>query len=123
MNGLNFCDAIWCYINTADNALYLIGVVYRSPNSTDDNNRKLLSMFETINTMHFQHLMIMGDFNLPAIDYNNMTVGSDEESIGSKFFDITQDIFLFQHVTFNTRYRLGNRPSMLDYVFSNEEDM
>ena len=61
-------------------------------------------MFEMVNTMHFQHLMIMGDFILQAIDYNRMTVGTDEESIRAKFFDITQDMFSFQHVGFNTRY-------------------
>ena len=39
------------------------------------------------------------------------------------FFDITQDIFLKQHVDFNTRFREGNESSMLDLIFTNEDYM
>ena len=44
--------------------------------------------------------------------------GSDS-SIPAKFFDITQDLFLKHHVDFNTRFREGDNPSMLDLFFTN----
>ena len=36
------------------------------------------------------------------------------------FFYATQDLFLEKHVNFSTRFREGNEPSMLDYIFTNE---
>ena len=36
----------------------------------------------------------------------------------ASFFDVTQDLFLKQHVDFNTRFREGNEPSMLDLIFT-----
>ena len=77
-----------------------------------------ISLFEKVGTFQFSHLLIMGDFNFPVIDYINMTVNAPDDSASSKFFDATQDMFLFQHVNFNTRHRLGNQPSTLDYIFT-----
>ena len=48
--------------------------------------------------------------------------GSDI-SLPAIFFDITQDLFLKQHVDFNTRFREGNESSMLDLIFTNEDYM
>ena len=47
-----------------------------------------------------------------------------EESTAQLFFDKTQELlFLSQCVKFNTRIRHNNQASMLDLVFTNEEDM
>lgn len=40
-----------------------------------------------------------------------------------KFFDLTHDLFLYQHVEEFTRFRLDQEPSLLDLVFTNEETM
>ena len=53
-------------------------------------------------TKKFKHLLIMGAFNFPEVD-------------------CLQDNFLFQEVIFNTRYREGQQPSLLDLVIVNEE--
>ena len=51
---------------------------------------------------------------------NYLIKGSDI-SLPVNFFDTTQELFLKQHVDFNTRFWEGNEPSMLDLIFTNED--
>jgi len=67
-------------------------------------------------------LLLMGDFNYPEINYDDYTVSAGEDSPPSNFFTCTQDLFLFQHVTEFTRYRENQKPSILDYVFTYDEN-
>ena len=39
------------------------------------------------------------------------------------FLDTVDDLFLFQHITEPTRFRQDEIPSLLDLVFTNEQDM
>jgi len=64
----------------------------------------------------------MGDFNFPEIDYNGYEVHAPCGSDATKFFDMTQDLFLSQHVHDHTRFRQGQNPSLLDYIFTYEEN-
>ena len=66
--------------------------------------------------------MIMGDFNYPHIDFINGTVAAADDDDSTVFFNKTQELCLFQHVTEITRIRQNQRPSKLDYVFTDEED-
>ena len=65
----------------------------------------------------------MGDFNFGCIDYEMYNVDDAEDSPAQNFFDKTQDLFLKPCVTFQTRVRHNNQPSLLDLVFTNEEGM
>ena len=97
LNNFDFCDATWCSVTVDTNVTCLIGVVYRSPNSNEENNNKLLSLLEKVSSSSFTNLLIMGDFNLPLIDYSDMTVNASEESFSMKFFDATQDVSVSAH--------------------------
>ena len=68
-------------------------------------------------------MLIMGDFNYPAIDYLQNSVSAGHDSAAAKFLDITQDLLLFQHVTEPTRMRQGQQPSTLDYVFTDSNNV
>ena len=57
---------------------------------------------------------MMGDFNLPEIDYDKFEVRGEESSYQQRFFDTTQDLFLVQNVFDETRFRQGQLPSKLD---------
>ena len=46
-----------------------------------------------------------------------------DNSLPANIVDVTQDLFLKQHVDFNTRFREGNVLSMLDLIFTNEDYM
>ena len=40
-----------------------------------------------------------------------------------KLIENIRDNFLFQHITMQTRGRLGNKSNILDCIFTNEEGM
>jgi len=64
----------------------LIGTVYRSPNSTKENNDKLLTFMKEVTEYDSRmRMVIMGDFNLPEIDYENYMVRDDNDSFQSRF--------------------------------------
>ena len=89
----------------------LIGVVYRSPNSTSANDQIL---FDIVNIASNHETIIMGDFNYPDISWANDVSGTK----GRDFHGLLQDTFLHQHVLFPTR---GD--NILDLVVSSDPDI
>ena len=65
-------------------------------------------------------MVLVGDFNYPSIDWDNLTATRIEEK---QFLESVCDNFLCQHVEEATRIRIGQSPNMLDLIFSNEERM
>ena len=68
------------------------------------------------------HLLISGDFNLSAIDWENHCVQHNQEYL-TRFVNTIHDCFLFQHVKQPTRYREGETSNILDLILTNEEGM
>ena len=105
-----FNESVWCHVQQDDFSL-IIGCCYRSTSSTADNNDELLKLLDRATQYSARaHILIMGDFNYPDIDYNNWKVDSNTEKDSSRFFDKTQDLFLYQHVSDFTRVRAGQEP-------------
>ena len=69
------------------------------------------------------HLLIMGDFNMKEINWEQGDTSVSEDHIATLFLENIRDCYLFQHVHEPTRYRHDNTPSILDLVLTNEEDM
>lgn len=69
-------------------------LVYRSPNSSQANDKDL---FELIRDHEKNHL-IVGDFNFPKINWNNWS--SDRKAEG--LLDVMEDKFMHQLVDFPT---------------------
>jgi len=98
--------------NKKDNIV--IGNIYRSPQSTLENNSK---MYEAINYVCDNYKckkLFVGDFNFGNINWNNWQGSSSE----IQFLECLRRNFLLQHVTEPTRYRGSNVPSLLDLVIS-----
>ena len=55
------------------------------------------------------------------MNYKGHTVHADIDSDAYKFFVTTQDLYLFQYITEDTRKREGTTVSVLDYVFTDED--
>ena len=68
-------------------------------------------------------MCIIGDFNHKEIKWNQYCVEGSENFQAAKYFDVTQDLYLFQHVCDATRVRTGQRPSDIDLVLTNEQFM
>ena len=119
----HFDSNIWCWITPMNNSKkILVGSVYRSPTSTRENNRLLLQQLDRANDIAGDNkLLIMGDFNIPDIDWVNRDVLVGAPKIDRDLFKKTQDCFLYQHVTKQTRFR-GNSSSTLDLIFTREEE-
>ena len=68
-----FADSIWVKIHLNNNDNLIIGCVYRSPNSTPENNDNFLALLFRVAETDPSHLLILGDINLPDINWNTMT--------------------------------------------------
>jgi hypothetical protein len=119
----DFQESVWCNIKLEKNCKMLVGCVYRSPTTSDENNEKLLQLMRAASEVKADYLVVMGDFNWKEIDWNTMTAKAGDEHITHKFIECIRDCFIHQHVDFPTRYREGNIPSTLDLVFTNEEQL
>ena len=83
-------------------------LVYRSPNSTEENTGHLCNLIQKNPNCTF-----IGDFNLPDIDWSNKTSGKK----GRKLLETTEDNFIEQVIEFPTHIKgntldlcLTNRP-------------
>ena len=84
-------DAIWCNLVTGHTTV-IIGVVYRGPNITKQNNEKI---HNAINEVSKGDCIIMGDFNHGNIKWDTLQSTGVEDST---FLFLVQDNFLTQHV-------------------------
>ena len=120
---MKFEESLWCQIKVEGEQL-LIGLCYRTPTSSSGNDAELLLMLDhVISHAGSRHVMIIGDFNYPEIDYVNETVAAGETASATLFFNKTQELCLHQHVKRVTRERQGQVSSLLDYVFTEEENL
>ena len=115
------CSA-WSFIKLAENKTLLCGVIYRSPNSSGENNQKLVRLMQGAAAAKCEHLLICGDFNLPSIDWSVYQSHESETAFSSDFVKVVEELALYQHARNFTRFR-GTQRSCLDLVFTNEECM
>ena len=119
----SFKDAIWCEIRLYRGDKLLVGCVYRSPNSTNENNALLLELLKAATNGKHSHVVIMGDFNYPEIDWVRecSTVGVNHQA--TKFMEGVRDTFMHQHFEHPTHRRGNQQENTLDLIFSNEQGM
>ena len=113
--------------------LYVV-CVYRSPSLTsEDENEKLLSQLAKMPTNDETNLILMGDLNLPDINWDLGIVNKPLNSVDKKYIIQSQflDLFLMKGFKWfihdeKTRVRKVNdkiQQSTLDQVMSNNEAM
>ena len=117
-----FDCSCWVTVKLSNNKTLLVGVVYRSPNSSAENNDKLLAMLREAATVRVDYLTICGDFNVPRINWNTNQCLDTDGSFSQAFLEVIEETNMFQHATGPTRFR-GDQRSCLDLVFTNEKDM
>ena len=105
-----FCQCV-CVRLKGQNREIGIYVVYRSPNSSRENDEALCSLMKKLRGQ----LVVVGDFNFPGIRW--MTGGSDAK--GRAFFDTLEDGHMTQHVEEATHIS-GN---VLDLIISSDAEM
>ena len=96
--------------------------VYRSPNSSPENNTKLNILLQSAVNLNANMTVIVGDFNYKEIDWNSNQVRSGPDHPASKIHDTINDLFLSQLVTEPTRFRHGESQNTLDWVVTDSPD-
>ncbi len=119
---MDFVESVWCEFKLTGSDNILIGGIYRSPNSTKENDDKLNSSLLYASN-HCSHLLIMGDFNHPEINWTDVTSPTDDNHKASIFLESVRDAYLYQHVSDATHFRSNQQANILDLVFTNEESM
>ena len=121
LNDHNFQESIWCKVERGGQSL-LLGTVYRSPNSSDENDFNLFNLMNDneIIQKKYNKICIMGDFNFPSINWTNRALSEGKK--GCKFQESIDDSLLFQMVENSTRHRHGQSSNLLDLVIVNDEE-
>ena len=121
-NGIPFDSSTWCWVTPTKGKKVLVGCIYRSPSSLIMNNDKLLKLMDQANEIAGNsRLLILGDFNIPNIDWINITSMPTAKKIEKDLLGKITDNLMYQHVKENTRIR-GNQKSILDLILTKEED-
>ena len=98
----------------------VLGLVYRSPSSSEENNEELNRTIKSIADTNPTHLAIIGDFNYPEIDWLQERSTASHNHPATKFYKATKDSFLIQHQLQPTRFRDGQNPTLDDLVLTNK---
>ena len=119
----NFTESIWVEIKETATEKTVIGCIYRSPNSSEENNKKVNDFIKGLGTMKNTNLILTGDYNYPQINWTDEGYGRAEEKKAAEFLDSVMDAYLTQHITEPTRYRTGQKENVLDLIFTLHEDV
>ena len=119
----DFEEFVCAEINLQKGDKLLACVIYRSDSGTENNNSNLDKLMVKLAEMKHSHKLIMGDFNYRNIDWGSWTSSSPDNSSDHKFIESVRDSYLYQHILEPTRSRVGQKPSSIDLVFSNENEM
>lgn len=101
-----------------------LAAFYRSPTlgpSSCVNDANILNCL-TYLVKNSHKLLVVGDFNLPNIDWQTLSTSQPGESYEQTFLDRLDDLFLHQHVNSPTRARGDSIPSILDLVITKHVD-
>lgn len=101
-------EIIWGSFKISKQEDLYVGVCYRSPNATAEEENKILN---SIRSKCDKAILVMGDFNFRNINWETGEGGGDS----AKFLDVVNDLFLTQHVRKPTRGE-----NILDLVFTSE---
>ena len=115
--------SIWCEMPLLGKDRLLVGVVYRSPSSSINENEHIVQLIQKAVQMNTSHVIIFGDFNYPEIQWDNQTVEAANDHPSQYFMECIQDCYLYQHVNESTHHRALQRANILDLVLTNEEGM
>ena len=82
-----WCFPMWCEIRLKNSYLLLFGCIYRSPNSTKENSRHLNNLLYKVCTRDVSHLIIVGDFNFPEVDWKTWTCNAGDSNPSYAFME------------------------------------
>ena len=116
-------ESLWICSKSKTTSDTVLGICYRSPNNTNTSDEALFSQIAAFAKNTNQKLAIIGDFNLPKIDWNRRYTTESTASLTSKFLDVINEHFLEQLISEPTRMRGSDTPSILDLLLVSDGDL
>ena len=120
-----FSPSVFIRVHISNNESFVLGVIYRSPNSDNELNNAFLNQLELVTkecNKFNDKLIIMGDFNLPEIDWNTESCNKAHDHIASNFIEFLKTNDMCQFVNTTTHHRALQKPTIIDLVMSNDHD-
>lgn len=117
-----FKEYVCIKINLAGNDKLLVACIYRSPSSADENYELLNDLLQHISNLEeesFSHILITGDFNFPSIVWDKC---ESRDKVSLNFIECIRDCLFEQVVDKPTRFRIGQEPSLLDLILTNDSN-
>ena len=68
--------------------------MYRSPSSSFENFQELCNLFKEVYSLNYTHILLLGDYNIPGIDWKSYTTEKGIDSIEYKFIETIRDLFI-----------------------------
>ena len=122
LNCKPFESNTWCWVTPKQGKKVLVGCIYRSTSSSAENDSNMLITLNLASDMAGgNRLLLMGDFNVPKINWVTKVVEAGAKLVDRDFLDCVTDNILYQHVTVPTRFR-GIERSTLDLILTQEEE-
>ena len=87
------------------------------------NNELLNSLLKEVCNSGKSHQLILGDFNYPNIDWDNVCPAAGANKPTTEFVKTIHDTYLFQHIRDPTHFRGLQQSNILDLILTNENDM
>ena len=112
-------ECIWIEIKGEGQENLIVGCVYRSPNSSEENNLKINKMVQNLDCS--KKILMMGDFNYKEIVWSDPDNVHATEPKAELFLESTRDSFLYQHIQEPTRHRGEQKRNILDLVFTTDD--
>lgn len=116
-----FQEALFVNCIFNNNETLTLGLVYRSPNSCDENNAKLNELLIMVAESNQTNLLILGDFNFKEINWETETCTGN--TAASKFLDTCKNCYLIQHQRDPTRIREDQTPTLDDLVLTDTNEL
>lgn len=102
-------------VKDMNDRVIVLGGVYRPPNSSVDFLVKLRQYMDSV-ICHNKNILLVGDFNLPGIDWSTLSVGTTDGASCEQLLEIAFCYNLSQVVTEHTR-TTSAASSLLDLIF------
>lgn len=109
LNDHNFVESCWCTIKLNNHEQILLGGIYRSPSSDDNNARNLNNLINEAVSLNYKYTILVGDFNYPSICWEDWSTRESNNHPSFRFIECIRDNYLSQFILEPTRYREGQR--------------
>lgn len=119
----SFKEHLILEVELSNHRKLVIGAVYRSPSSTDENNERIAELFKLTNEIKNAEILLVGDFNYPGINWSSREATGTNAESAQLLIDTIEDHYWTQNIDSPTRARGSQTPSLLDLVITSHPDM